>query len=332
MKAIFFSVVFVVLWACQHKPTEIVFSSQNLKPGMSPSRCLTEQRIPSMGTFFEMQLVHECSYDPQKAVSQAKAVLDSIEAPLSLYQEDSQLSRLNREGRLCGSSPHLLKMVEVSRRYFELTEGAFDVSILPVLKAIEESFAKNNNPPRNLQRLRSLVNSQQIRVQGDCVSFVQPGMALSFDGIAKGYAVDVVAESLPPNISGYLLNFSGNMRWQGRKPNGPWKIAAWNPVKRQVIPLEVGEQGAIASSGPEHAHFDPKQKWHHLIDPKTLKPMNYYSSVTVIGETAMECDVLSTSFSSWPLKHAREMRIQNFPRIKLMIVDLAGVETPIFDR
>jgi thiamine biosynthesis lipoprotein len=147
---------------------------------------------------------------------------------------------------------------------------------------------------------------------------------LSFDGIAKGYAVDLVVQKLPPAVSSYLLNFSGNMRWHGQKPDGPWKVAVWNPVKKTIHELPVSNDGAMASSGPENAHFDEKMEWHHIIDPKTLRPPRLYSSVTAVAPTAMEADILSTAFSTKNLAAAQRLRKREFPRVSLWMIDRQG--------
>ncbi|MEY4617725.1 MAG: ApbE family lipoprotein [Pseudomonadota bacterium] len=309
--------VFIFTSACQHKPTFFLWN-QKVKS------CVSEHRIPSMGTFFEMQLVHACDFNPEKVVVSAKEELDAIESELSLYQTSSQLSRLNRDGFLCPASPHLLRMTEVSIDFYERTAGRFDVSILPVLKAIEKSFEKTGRSPKDLSKFRALVNGAGVSLTNGCLRFKSPGMALTFDGVAKGYAVDRVAEALTNNIDGYLLNFSGNMRWYGEKPEGPWKIAVWNPVARSLISLAPTTSGAIASSGSEHVHYDSNSMWHHLIDPKTLRPSNRYQSVTVVGSRAMECDILSTTFFVLELTEARRLQKKQFPQVSLYLINKKG--------
>lgn len=295
-------VLFSFLGACQHKPLVLVESQKSV------SSCLTEHRVPSMGTFFELQLVHVCGYNPDSEILVIKKHLDEIEADLSLYQTESEISKLNREGRLCTSSPHLLKLVKESKVFFQKTDGAFDITILPVLREIETSFKEKHHPPKNLERFRSLVNSEKIRIEGNCIEFQNKGMAITLDGIAKGYAVDEAAGFLSSSIHSYLLNFSGNMLWRGEKPEGPWKIAVWNPKQQVAIPIAVSDQGAIASSGPENAYFDFQKKWHHIINPKTLRPSRSFIATTALGRSAMECDVLSTSIMN--LDQEQSQRIQ----------------------
>ena len=120
------------------------------------------------------------------------------------------------------------------------------------------------------------------------------------------------------------------MRWRGQKPGGPWKVALWNPVRQEVTPLEVSEEGALASSGSEHLHFDPHQEWHHIIDPKTLRPARDFASVTVLGKTAMECDILSTSFSVLSPEKAQSLQQKRFRHIRLWLIDAAGEVKELF--
>jgi thiamine biosynthesis lipoprotein len=117
-------------------------------------------------------------------------------------------------------------------------------------------------------------------------------MQITFDGIAKGYAVDRVAELLEMRgYHNYLVNFSGNMRWRGQSiDKKPWNIAVWDPAQKKITPIPSREQGAIATSGNEHQSG-------HLIDPRTTKPITSGpQSVSAIGPSAAICDVLSTTF------------------------------------
>ncbi len=307
----------LIVAACQHGPPLVRKSL--------PARCLTEHRIPSMGTFFELQLVHACSYNPESEILKIRQLFDQIETELSLYQPESEVSKLNRAGHLCTSSIHLLKLVALSKEFTQKTNGAFDITILPVLKEIETNFKRTNRPPKALVRFRPLVGGDKIHLQGNCIRFELKGMAITLDGIAKGYAVDEAAKLLPKAIDAYLLNFSGNMLWKGEKPDGSWRIALWNPVKQEVIPISPTEEGAIASSGPENAYFDIHKKWHHIISPKTLRPPERHAAVTAKGPSAMVCDVMSTSLMNLTFDQAEKIRSERFPEYSLCFFDSAGL-------
>lgn len=309
--------LFLTIEACQHAEHEPeVHSLKKL--------CLTEHRLPSMGTFFEMQLVHSCDFSPASLISDIQTQLDAMEKKLSLYQSESEISRLNRDGRLCRASSDLLTLVRVSKEYFLKTERVFDITIYPVLKEVERSFEVSAKPPKKLDRFRPLVDSNLIDIAEDCISFRRQGMGISLDGIAKGYAVDRVAEGLPKEIHAFLLNFSGNMLWRGRRPEGPWRIGFWNSVEKKVERIEVLEWGAIASSGSEVRHYDDSHRWNHLIDPRRIQPSFLYSSVTVVGDNAMLCDILSTSFSMLGFVEAQELWKTHFENYRIWFVDRKG--------
>jgi thiamine biosynthesis lipoprotein len=316
------ALVISTLMGCQHRISKSIDREAFQEP-----RCMSEHRIPSMGTFFELQLVHACEFKPAILITEVKALLDSLESELSLYQPDSQISQLNLQGTLCSSSQALIHLTKTSKDYFVKTQGAFDITILPVLRDLEYSFKVKGQPPRGLHRFRQVVNSELLRVDNSCVVFQRPGMAITLDGIAKGYAIDFIATKLPADVESYLLNFSGNMLWKGRKPSGPWTIGFWNPIVQQVVSLRVGDAGAIASSGPEVAHFDNKQIWHHIIDPKSLRSPHFHASVTVLGDSAMECDILSTAFLTLDLPKARELWNREFRRLSVYFVDYQGATT-----
>ena len=131
------------------------------------------------------------------------------------------------------------------------------------------------------------------------------------------------------SFAGILLNFSGNMKWSGKKADGEaWKIVAWNPVLKKSENIFVPKSGSIASSGPEHNSFSANKKWHHLIDPFSFKPVNYWVQTTVIGKQAEVCDILSTSFFVMKKNKIKKI-LANFPDYQVLVVDANGKSSTI---
>jgi len=260
-------------------------------------QCYLDQKIPSMGTFLELQLVSTCgSAQLPNAILAIKNRLDSLEAELSLYQKDSALSRLNKFGQVDKVSSDFLTILRLSLEHNLNTDGAFNIGVEPILEEIRNSL-KNGNQPKNLSGFRNLLDLKQVLIQQNRVSFKTKGMKLTFDGVAKGYAVDEIASLLEQRgIENYLVNFSGNMRWRGHREDAQnWKIAIWDPVSSLAIQIANRQRGAIASSGIDYNHYSTDKKWHHIIDPRTLRPANENTAATVIGTSATICDILSTT-------------------------------------
>lgn len=295
--------------------------------------CLQNQKIPSMGTFFEIQTVSLCHEKiSSKQITEIQKELDLMESQMSLYQTNSLLSQLNRQGKLVfpeGKPSHLQEVLKASVEYYNKTEKTFDVSILPALTLIQKSFSSDKKAPSSeaLEKVRPLIGLSKLRLSEKEVTFLAPGMAISLDGIAKGYAVDWVAEFLErKGFKDYLINFSGNMRWkgQGLSDSGAkrkWKLSVWNPLSQKALPVVLPDERAMASSGAENEAFDVEKIWHHIIDPRSLRPPSYWAQTTVVSSTALECDVLSTSTFVIDKNNLAEFLNKNFSQVRVFALD-----------
>lgn len=221
-----------------------------------------------MGTFFDIQIVSDCSKSIDSNIwLNAQAKLNALESELSLYQRQSVLSRLRDHGRAGPISDDLVFLLKKSEEIRILTNGQFDIGY-----AVEAS-------KRKIPKI--------IMINGE--RFVE-GTPINMDGIAKGYAVDVIAKFLQTKgYDRYLVNFSGNMRWNGRRKDGQyWKISTWDANTQSLNFLPESAAGAVATSGNEHRPG-------HIIDPKTGNAVLAGKSVTIVGTSAMICDALSTA-------------------------------------
>ncbi len=112
------------------------------------------------------------------------------------------------------------------------------------------------------------------------------------------------------------------MRLKGAHLDGrPWSVAILNPVDRGTIPAAISSGEAIASSGVDYASFTKDKRWHHIIDPTTLKPANHVVGSTVIGPSAATCDVLSTAVFVMGPSRTREIMARHYPQYRYWMVD-----------
>ncbi|MFN9065599.1 MAG: FAD:protein FMN transferase, partial [Bdellovibrionales bacterium] len=168
-----------------------------------------------------------------------------------------------------------------------------------LVRLVKTNFASKGQPPRDIeiQKLRNRIDYKNILIENSSVRFKKPGMQITLDGIAKGYAVDEVSEILLiKGFKNHLVNFSGNMRWRGSPPGAKyWKVSLWNYKTKQAIQFFEKPQGAIASSGAEHASYSKDQLWNHILDPRQLAPPKLWLTTSVMGPEAQVCDALSTA-------------------------------------
>jgi thiamine biosynthesis lipoprotein len=278
--------------------------ASQVQPVDQPNKlCEVQFKIPSMGSIFEVQLLQSCAESNLNQLSpEILARLKSIEEKLSLYQADSEVSKLNRFGRLENPSDIFLENLRLSLEANKFSSGAFNPLVRPWV-----------NPPwhATLPNVKAL-DVSKIKASPKEIHFTQKNMGLTFDGIAKGYALDQIADLFKQAaIKNYLLNFSGNMKWAGhRLDGGPWKIAIWNPVKKQIIEVPPQEAGCISSSGNEHLGF-------HIFDPRTQKWVGDFAAASIVMPFSADCgarsDSLSTTLFILGPKQSEKLLIRHFP-------------------
>ncbi|MFA7706353.1 MAG: FAD:protein FMN transferase, partial [Candidatus Omnitrophota bacterium] len=237
---------------------------------------------------------------------------------------ESEISQLNRTGRL-KVSPDTFYIIKRSKEFWQETEGAFDISVAPLVEIWGFSDQKHKVPSEGLIKdtLR-LVGSDKIILheKDNVVEFKLSGMKIDLGAIAKGYALDCAAVKLKENnISSCLINAGGQVYALGKGPEGNWRVAIQNPRKRQVSKIiELEKEESVSTSGDyEQFFFDNGKRYCHILDPKTGYPVtNAISSVTVTTDSALEADALSTAIFVLG-KEKEEELLKRFPRAKIKI-------------
>lgn len=214
-----------------------------------------------------------------------------LEKVFSLYQADSQISVLNREGVLRAPAVEMLDLLNISARVFGETEGAFDPTVQPLWSLYAQKYAAGSKPSaKEIATAKTKVGFQHITVSPELITFAKPNMALTFNGIAQGYIADEVAQLLRrEGVTDVLVN-TGEINALGDAPDG----TAW--------PITLADQrrtlsnAAIATSAPGGTFFDQQGEVGHILDPRTGLPGGYWNSISVIDKSAARADGLSTAF------------------------------------
>jgi thiamine biosynthesis lipoprotein len=258
-----------------------------------------------MGTFVTIIVAHPDVHEASKAVYAAFDEIYRINDLMSVHKKTSEVSILNREGRYQGLSADTRYVIQRANHLSELSEGAFDITILPVLNLWEEKARTGRVPTdAEIQERLTLVNHRNIVAEHDNIKFRKHGMGIILAGVAKGYAVDKAIEALKQcNIKHALVNAGGDIRAIGGKSEAkPWRIAIRDPINktRMATYLEFYEQ-AIATSGTFHR---PAKD---IIDPSTGSPAQGLLSSTVITQTAIDADTLATSLFILGAKRGMEL-------------------------
>jgi len=253
-----------------------------------------------MGTVVTITVVHP---DPDVARGMVRSAFDEmarLEALLSRHRPDTPVAALNRTGALRAAPAELLEVLASARRYAELTGGAFDITVAPLLELYGATFARGTTPPSaaRVERALALVDHRGVEVDGSTVRLTRPGMAVTLDGIAKGYVVDrTIAVMTAEGADRVLVNAGGDMATAGEgSRDEPWTVSVQDPDdERLYVDLLRLDGTSVATSGDYMRTFTEDRRFHHIVDPRTGYSPQETSSVTVLAATAMDADALSTT-------------------------------------
>lgn len=229
----------------------------------------------------------------QGLVQASLAEVKRLEGIFSLYDANSELSRLNREGRLSHPSPDLLRVLSLVSSVHQATQGAFDPTVQPLWDLyarwhVERGVAP---PQRSVERTLALVGWHQVQYSSREVRFVRQGMAMTLNGVAQGYIADRVADLLRSEGLEHVLVETGEAIAVGHHPEGrPWKAALRGTAETVGL-----DDGALAVSEPLATHFDAAGQVGHILDPSSGVPGGCWSRVAVQAPSAALADALSTS-------------------------------------
>ena len=171
------------------------------------------QRVSStrlaMGTTVTIILIYEEDFDYKKAMDSAFDEIDRLSKMMNHYNDDSLLSKLNREGSLSGADPAIIEVIKKALYYYEITGGVFDITVFPILELFRENFQEKNAPPsqEEVKRVLRYVGSDKIEINGSSITLKEQGMKITLAGLAKGYIVDRASEVLISNgIKNHLMS------------------------------------------------------------------------------------------------------------------------------
>lgn len=243
----------------------------------------------ALGAAAEMQIAHVDRNEGRRILEFAVAELGRLEKIFSLYDETSDLSRLNRFGTLASPPPELVEVLSTALSLAHTTKGAFDPSVQVLWDYYEQS---GHQDP--LQDTLDRVGYQNVSVTSREIRLEHKAMALTLNGIAQGYITDRLVTLLQDAGLRDILIDCGEIYGAGTHPSGRlWQVAlADNPVG----PLSCQNQAIATSAGMTAVPGGAGEKT-HLFNPASGTSVKRYKSLSVIAPTAILADGLSTAFS-----------------------------------
>jgi thiamine biosynthesis lipoprotein len=286
---------------------------------------------PAMYTIVSITTVSDSADKAQRAADDAFAELDRIAGLLNFYSDDSELSAINR---MAGKTPlkvsaETLDIIERSVSISEATDGAFDVTVGPLVKLWD--IQKKVVPDKvTIDRTRAKVGYKNILIDrsASTVFIKNMGGQIDLGGIIKGYGADRVVGILKQmGIRSAIVSVGGEVRSYGKKPDGkPWVVGIQNPRGKGpedaiAATIEISDK-ALSTSGDYNKYFEKNgRRYHHLIDPKTGYPSLNCGSITVIADDATTSDGFSKLFIPGPEKG---LKVAKKSGIEVIFIDCNG--------
>lgn len=282
----------------------------------------------ALGAVSSMMIWHSNSGYAERTISSMVAEVDRLERVFSLYRPDSELSRLNRDGRISGASRDLVTVMTAAQQVGLHSDGAFDPTVQPLWDAYLTYFARphaNAAGPGSaeIDAARRLVGYRNIDIASRRISFAVPGMSATLNGIAQGYITDYVADLLRNEGFAHVVVELGETRVIGDHPDGrPWRVGLRDQAGSTGRMIDLVD-AAVAMSAGYGTPFDPSGNSHHIFDPATGLSAHSMHDVAVTGARAMEADALGTAL--FVAGEARAASIlANYPGTHAIITRIDG--------
>jgi thiamine biosynthesis lipoprotein len=267
-----------------------------------------------LGTFLNVTAQTDC---PTSMIYEKMMEIDAAaKASMSIFDENSLLSRINA-GQTDVMDEHILHCLELAQRVSALSDGAYDVTVAPLVKAY--GFAGGQRSEQiKLDSLLEFVGIDKLRIEGERLIKSDERVQIDFNSIAKGYVVDLAAQALEQmGIENYLVDIGGEIRCRGlNSKGGAWRTGIESPVDGNDVPGAFIQQVlslsdcAMATSGNYRRFYldEHGRKVAHTIDPKTGESVvTDLLSATVVASTCAEADAYGTMFMAMGKQRAIEL-------------------------
>ncbi|MGC8737140.1 MAG: FAD:protein FMN transferase [Candidatus Hydrogenedens sp.] len=261
----------------------------------------------TMGTTYQVKIVlPRGEILPEGIGEKIHNCLSKIDNLMSTYNSDSELSRFNqyKDDLPFPVSPETREVFEISLEIARQTGGALDITVFPLVQIWGFGPKLVDQPPtrEQIEDAKMKVDYQKIEILPEGIKKHNPEIQCDFSAVAKGYAVDKVAELLDQNsFNSYMIEVGGEVRVKGEKiPGNLWNIGIERPVSMEhstFLAIKLKDLAMATSGNYRNFYFWEGKKYSHEIDPHTGYPVpNTIASVSVIHPTCAYADAYATAF------------------------------------
>lgn len=264
------------------------------------------------GTSFSVSYKSDSSYDEE-----IDSLLFFFEKSLSTYDSTSLISALNYNDSTAIPDEWFVTFFNKSVEVSEMTGGAFDITVAPLVNAWGFGFKNKENVTAELiDSIRQFVGIEKVRLVNGKLVKDDPRVMLDGNAIAKGYSVDVLSEFFESKeITDYMVEIGGEIRTKGVNSSGvAWRIGIDKPIDntttfdRELEAVAGATNTAIATSGNyRRFYIEEGVRYSHTIDPSTGYPVKHnLLSASVMASDCITADALATSFMVMGAEKSKE--------------------------
>jgi thiamine biosynthesis lipoprotein len=218
----------------------------------------------------------------------------------SRYVKDSDISKINdHSGTFVDVDGEVISVIIEAIRYSELSDGAFDVTMGPIVDLWSIGTGKEIPSSESVMSTLELVDYNKIEIDHLSIK-IEEGMSIDLGGILKGYAADRIQMMLDGNsVKSAIVNLGGNLYLQGMKDDQAWRIGIRDPFGNRddyLGIIKISSQSVVTSGTYERFDMVDDIKYHHIFSSETGYPVNNgIESVTIISDLSIDADALTTT-------------------------------------
>jgi thiamine biosynthesis lipoprotein len=308
-------IILITLFSCTPEQEKIMFQGQ------------------TQGTYYAVTYFDSKGRNFQ---SQVDSILKAFDLSVSMWVPESIISRVNRGDSLVQPDVWFVDIFNRAEVIAESTGGAFDFTIGPLVNAWGFGFkGKMKMDQARVDSLRQLVDYRTVRLDEGKIIKDKMNVRFDFNGIAQGYAVDVIGNFLSSKgIKNYLVDIGGEVYAKGVKPDGKsWLVGIENPASDSLSERTINStvklmDKALSTSGSYRKYYEENGlRYSHTIDPKTGYPVRHnLLSVSVLANDCATADGYATAFMVMGYKKARDF-VENEPDLEAFFIIDAGTGT-----
>ena len=275
--------------------------------GAKPAQLVWRERaMVGLGTTLSLRAAHADGAQADAGLNAAVAQVRNVERLMSLFDPQSALSQLNRDGVLHHPHPDFVRVLQLAQRVSRQSAGGFDVTVQPCWLAWQAAQQVGRLPTQaEIDAARARVGWQNLVVTPRQIHFKQAGMALTLNGIAQGFAGDLAKAALQSHGVEHALLDTGEWSALGSSPSqspspgssprpSPWRLGIEDPRKTGALVARLALDGrAVATSSDAHYRFGKDDVHHHIFNPATGYSPRALACVTVVAPSCALADALT---------------------------------------